>query len=323
VQTARKERLERAFVNVDNCWFTLIGDALAKRYEQRESGVDCRALDDEVRGGATALVAIVCDQQLFVANCGDCRAVLVKEGEHNQLTAVQLSQHHDLQNPEERNRLIELHLNPDIVGEPTRCIGDYYRKSGWSEKHDSLCSDPVIPRPTVLSLTMDDSFRYLLLMSGGVVNAMRQTDTAGLDHVTARIAELTVREVLQEHSLSRVAQAVLDAIARDHQHAFVEKLLPSGCNRRDEMTLLVVRLCEGRDIVPCSEASEESLDDKPAVLQLDENGCVASYVDFSSYQDHPLRTQVVVRLTAITEKYRQQEALLEESDIESDDQHRF
>ncbi len=89
------------------------------------------------------------------------------------------------------------------------------------------------------------------------------------------------------------------------------------------MTLLVIRLGEGRDIVPCSaDASEESLDEKPVVLQLDENGCVPSYVDFSGYYNHPMREQVEARLAAIVEKYRLQNALPEDEEPE-DQQHHF
>ncbi len=40
---------------------------------------EIQSLDDDIRGGTTAVIAVVYNSKLYVANCGDSRAVLCYE----------------------------------------------------------------------------------------------------------------------------------------------------------------------------------------------------------------------------------------------------
>ena len=49
-----------------------------------------QALQDEINGGTTAIVALIFNQKLFVANVGDSRALLCKETPEGTLNVEQV-----------------------------------------------------------------------------------------------------------------------------------------------------------------------------------------------------------------------------------------
>ena len=56
-------------------------------------------------GGTTALVAILMDNALHIANIGDCRAVLCRRNEDGQPEAIALSTDHTPEDPDEMARI--------------------------------------------------------------------------------------------------------------------------------------------------------------------------------------------------------------------------
>ena len=68
------------------CLFHYAGDKLAARMVMRSdpqysSSSQLRELDDRVRSGASAVLAAVLKDRLFVASVGDCRALLYRSEE--------------------------------------------------------------------------------------------------------------------------------------------------------------------------------------------------------------------------------------------------
>lgn len=98
-------------------------------------------IEPKLTGGCTAVLAIIVNERLYVANAGDSRAVLVFEGRDGTLSAKQLSVDHSVENEDELKRLESLGLDPKVLikcgrlgmQENTRSIGDYSIKQGYRD----------------------------------------------------------------------------------------------------------------------------------------------------------------------------------------------
>ena len=95
-----------------------------------------------ISGGCTAVVALLIIDKLYIANVGDCRAILVdKEEGDGALQIKQLSVDHGVQNEQELERLTALGLDREQLKksgrlgtqENTRSIGDYSIKGGYKD----------------------------------------------------------------------------------------------------------------------------------------------------------------------------------------------
>jgi len=99
----------------------------------------------KIAGGCTAVVAVVSNNHLFVANVGNSRAILIYEKANGSLATEQLTVDHTVENEDEIRRLEALGLDRTQLEkagqlggqENTRSIGDYYIKAGYKNV-DSL-----------------------------------------------------------------------------------------------------------------------------------------------------------------------------------------
>ena len=102
-------------------------------------------IEPKIAGGCTAVVAVVSNNHLYVANVGDSRAILIYEHTNGTLVAEQLTVDHTVENEGEIKRLEALGLDRTQLEkagrlgsqENTRSIGDYYIKAGYKNV-DSL-----------------------------------------------------------------------------------------------------------------------------------------------------------------------------------------
>lgn len=69
----------------------------------------------ELSAGTSAVLALVYNGRLYVANVGDSRALLCKTDNNQVLRVVQLSVDHDVRNEDELLRLSKLGLDPELV----------------------------------------------------------------------------------------------------------------------------------------------------------------------------------------------------------------
>lgn len=69
-----------------------------------------KRLNGELSSGTTAVVALIHNNRLFVANVGDSRALLCRTDENGVMKVIQLSCDHDLSNEDELLRLYNLGL---------------------------------------------------------------------------------------------------------------------------------------------------------------------------------------------------------------------
>lgn len=74
-----------------------------------------KTLNYELSSGATSVLALIFNDKLYVANVGDCRALLCRTDSNGVLRVVQLSVDHDLNNEDELLRLSQLGLDVEKI----------------------------------------------------------------------------------------------------------------------------------------------------------------------------------------------------------------
>lgn len=98
-------------------------------------------IEPKLSGGCTAVLALVVNDKLYVANAGDSRAVLAYVDTNGTISVEQLSVDHSVENENELKRLEALGLDPKQLikagrlgmHENTRSIGDYSIKQGYRD----------------------------------------------------------------------------------------------------------------------------------------------------------------------------------------------
>ncbi|CAE8656314.1 unnamed protein product, partial [Polarella glacialis] len=163
--------------------------------------------------GACVTAALVSPTHIFVANCGDCRAVVSE-----QLVARDLSSDHNVENAlsEEIRRVLSAGgtITPDkrvtIPGAPgrlatTRSLGDYWAKpQGPPEGH------VVSALPEVRTISRHPGQKYLILASDGIFGFMSSQDVLNLCHQAASQAP-------QSAPLSHLANSVVCTAVQEKQ----------------------------------------------------------------------------------------------------------
>ena len=95
-----------------NAFLKLDADLLTEALPNPASG---KALDKETMdvamSGSCACVAMLANKDLYVANCGDARAVLGQENDDGTFSPFQMSIEHNADNASEVKRLLEQHPN--------------------------------------------------------------------------------------------------------------------------------------------------------------------------------------------------------------------
>ncbi|XP_076042482.1 TGF-beta-activated kinase 1 and MAP3K7-binding protein 1-like isoform X2 [Oratosquilla oratoria] len=214
----------------------------AQKYPETFSRL--QALEQEVSGGTTAVVALIHRGMLYVGNVGDSRALLCWKDRLGVLKVKQLSADHNTSSHDELQRLSNIGLDIcKIKGaklgnhDNTRCIGSYFIKGGYKE-FDMLSdatAEPVISEPHITSIPIDESCRFLLLMSDGLYKSYEEAKPT--DQVNKEIAQMVVEQFVEQPTLTSVAQTVVDKVVRMHHDMYLTK--QSNITTRDDITLII------------------------------------------------------------------------------------
>nr|KAF6453989.1 TGF-beta activated kinase 1 (MAP3K7) binding protein 1 [Molossus molossus] len=257
--------LLQAFDVVERSFLESIDDALAEKaslQSQLPEGIPqhqlppqyqkilerLKVLERETSGGAMAVVAVLLNNKLYVANVGTNRALLCKSTVDG-LQVTQLNVDHTTENEDELFRLSQLGLDAgkikqvgNICGqESTRRIGDYKVKYGYTDIDllSAAKSKPIIAEPEIHGTQpLDGVTGFLVLMSEGLYKALEAAHGPG--QANQEIAAMIDTEFAKQTSLDAVAQAVVDRVKRIHGDTFA-----SGgerakfCPKHEDMTLLV------------------------------------------------------------------------------------
>lgn len=146
-----------------------------------------------VVAGCTAVVALVQGPKVYVANAGDSRCVLCRGGR-----AVELSQDHKPDNPEEKERIMKAGGTVEegrVQGNLnlSRSIGDleYKKDAGIPQKHQMITAFPDIK---VESLRPEDQF--LVLACDGIWDMLSSQDC--VEFVAQRLRNSPLETVVQD-----------------------------------------------------------------------------------------------------------------------------
>uniref|UniRef100_A0A8P4K120 TGF-beta-activated kinase 1 and MAP3K7-binding protein 1 n=1 Tax=Dicentrarchus labrax TaxID=13489 RepID=A0A8P4K120_DICLA len=260
--------LTQAFDVVEKSYFETIDDALAEKanlsnylpphnenvsfhHSSQSQKVQDRLkeLEQEVSGGATAVVALILNNKLYIANVGTNRALLCKSSSDGQNQVLQIGRPHSTDNEDELQRLAALGVDSarvrqagQIAGQSsTRRLGDYPVKFNYNEIDllSAAKTRPIIAEPEIHgSQSLDSVTGFLLLMSEGLINALESAH--GPEQANQEIVAMVAAELAQQSSLEAAAQSVVDRIKRLHHDVYVSgRQRATYCSRHEDMTLLI------------------------------------------------------------------------------------
>jgi protein phosphatase 1G len=147
--------------------------------------------------GSTAVISLIRDKKIYVANAGDSRAILCRAGK-----AIELSRDHKPESPRERSRIENAGGRVSVVGpchrvdfglNLSRALGDFFYKRNT----DLPASDQKITAmPEICVEEIDDDTEFLLLCCDGVVELLNNQQL--VNHVSFRLrAGMDPRMVLE------------------------------------------------------------------------------------------------------------------------------
>ncbi|KAM6597216.1 hypothetical protein CsatA_007740 [Cannabis sativa] len=169
--TEWKSTMERSFFRMDDEVIAWNGSGSGSNCRCELQTPECDAV------GSTAVVAVITTDKIIVANCGDSRAVLCRNG-----TAVPLSSDHKPDRPDELSRIqaaggrVIYWDGPRVLGvlAMSRAIGDNYLKPYVSSE----------PEVTITDRTADDD--CLILASDGLWDVVSNETACGVVRMCLR-----------------------------------------------------------------------------------------------------------------------------------------
>ncbi|KAL4167299.1 hypothetical protein KRP22_012785 [Phytophthora ramorum] len=180
---------------------TIVKSAFARCDEQLKQSLmvlppSVRMSKGYCNAGSCAVIALFINSVLYVANVGDCAAVLGKVSKETQgLKAVEVSVDHSCNNPHEAKLVVErshdrnaIRMSKDdqatgagIIGVKrvagslamTRAFGDFYLKCPELSSAPFKSKVPYITsEPSITTVYMDGSEKYVILASDGLWDVM-------------------------------------------------------------------------------------------------------------------------------------------------------
>ncbi|GAX74889.1 hypothetical protein CEUSTIGMA_g2335.t1 [Chlamydomonas eustigma] len=213
-----------------------IGVALKRAFKEMEEGYkivwqsQCERMKREgkrscdVYPGCTALVALIVGNQLFIANAGDCRAVLCRAG-----TTIAVTRDHTASLPDEKARVESLggtlvwSYNDWRVGgcglQVTRSIGDFDVKGPGGG---------LTAEPEIANLALGSEDWVLVLASDGLWEVCGNEEVVGLIRDTVKDPLLCAKRLVIE-ALARGCRDNVTAVVSFLQPvSTVEKIFGDG-----------------------------------------------------------------------------------------------
>lgn len=141
----------------------------------------------EDKSGSTAVCAFVSPRQVFIANCGDSRAVLSRDG-----VPVFSTRDHKPALPAERERIQNAggtvmiqRVNGSLA--VSRALGDYEYKNVTGR---GQCEQLVSPEPEIVVRERDDDHdEFLILACDGIWDVMTNEDLCQYIHSRLKITD--------------------------------------------------------------------------------------------------------------------------------------
>jgi len=189
--------LREVFVNCENLWIQKYGNDAASVADQQP-----------VEDGSTALLCYVLNEDLYIANVGDCRAILSQAGQ-----LLVLSTDHNTNNSDEVKRIVDLGgfiIGGRVQGKLaiTRSFGDYPLKAN-NQKY--LTAEPEIRH---IPLTSETDF--IVIGCDGLYDEWENEDiiqyvqkSIEQKHCAQDIAQNLVNEAIERGSTDNVSAVII------------------------------------------------------------------------------------------------------------------
>lgn len=156
-----------------------------------------RRMEDDDRSGTTAICAFVSPRHIYIANCGDSRAVVCRNG-----VPIFSTQDHKPILPGEKERILKAggsvmiqRVNGSLA--VSRALGDYEYKN---VKNKGPCEQLVSPEPEIFCLDRDAGDEFMVLACDGIWDVMTNEDVCSYVQARLRVT----------NDLREVSNAVID-----------------------------------------------------------------------------------------------------------------
>lgn len=207
-------------------------------------------INEELGTGVSIVVALIYKEKLYVANIGNCKALLCKNDDNNVLRVTQLSVDHDLlTNPDEEQRFKNLGLDVTTLKKSgrltTRCIGNFMGKTGYKDSSMlSVASEaPILATPDIVGpIEIDSSCRFMLLMSRGLCKTLSDIFEFDATLINKEIVQMAVEQFRVQTNLMNVSQSVVNKILLQHHDTFMSRVDEEKSLRfslREDITLII------------------------------------------------------------------------------------
>lgn len=259
-----KEVLRQAFISAEKGYLDSIDSNLARKtvLQCELQGVNMseyvnyrivlerlNSINEDLKMGTSIVLALIYKQKLYICNIGTCRALLCKNDSNNVLRVVQLSVDHNLYNEDEILRLKQLGVDVQAFRQSpnfsTRAIGSYFYKAGYKDCDllSSAISEPVIAQPEIVGpIPLDDSCRFLLLMSSGLCKTLSDVFANDRNLVNKEIVQMAVEQFRSQSTLMGVSQSVVHKCDQMHHDTFIRQMREnqsSSIKTREDIILLM------------------------------------------------------------------------------------
>lgn len=261
-----KELLRQTFISAEKGYNTTIDNLIATKQQLQYQILDLsqyeisqkyqdvlnrlNGINRELSIGSSVLISLITNKKLFIANLGVCRALLVKNDSRNEdvLRVIQVTVDHNLLNEDEFVRLYNLGLDVSSLYSSlpaTRSIGNYMGKGGYkdSELFSTSTGEVISSNPEIIGpIALDDSVRFLLLLSGGLCKVLSQLFSNDLNIVNKELVQICVQQFNKQSTIVGVAQSVTNILAQLHHDLYMKsKVNGIDCSfdSREDMTLLI------------------------------------------------------------------------------------
>ncbi|CAF1081827.1 unnamed protein product [Adineta steineri] len=164
--------------------------------DEDESNLDMLEMDNDPgsSSGCTAVLTLLRDKQLFVANAGDSRCVVCRGGQ-----AIEMSFDHKPEDPPERSRIEKAGYKVTLDGRVSgglnlsRAIGDHAYKKTASLPAEKQA---ITALPDIRTLTLEDQDDFMIIACDGIWNFMSSQDA--VDFVRLRLEKKTLTQICEE-----------------------------------------------------------------------------------------------------------------------------
>ncbi|CAF2334493.1 unnamed protein product [Rotaria sp. Silwood2] len=188
--------------------------------------------------GCTAVVTLLRDKQLFVANAGDSRCVVCRNGR-----AIEMSIDHKPEDLQERARIEKAGYKVTLDGRVSgglnlsRAIGDHaYKKTPKLPPEEQA----ITALPDIRTLTLEDQDEFMVIACDGIWNFMSSQDV--VDFVRARLEKRTLSQICEELFMHCLAPNTSgDGTGCDNMTAIIVKFnfnQQSSIEKNQESTVL-------------------------------------------------------------------------------------